>query len=798
MRIAVCRPQVPFARGGVEIFADDLVAELRKRGHEAELVTVPFKWYPGERVLTQAFLWRLLDLDEADGRRDRPRDRDEVPRRTSSGIRTRSSGSSTSSGRPTSSTAPSSGSSASRRRTARPGAGVHALDRVAPRRGAQALRDLAQRRRPARALDRDRRRGDAAPATGAAVPLRRLRRLRPLGRPARPRQAHRPADRGGRGGGFPVVVAGDGPDRERLESARETGRARASSAACPRRSSPTCTRAASPSTTRRWTRTSGWSRTRRSSSEKPVVTTTDAGGPLEVVTRPRDRPRDRAARRGARRRVRGCASTCDEAARLGPCRPRARRARDRGTRRSSASSDRESRLLLAAAARRAPASPTTRALLLPALDERMEVVVAAAGRFRARAGRDVALYHVGNDPQAHGWIVDALRRRPGVVVLHEFVLHHLVAGLTLARGTSTGTSHAMERDAGLDGPPARATRSPTAQIPPLWETQPDGLPARRRGARPRHRARRPLALRRGARARARLPRADLAGSRCRPGRCPASSPPASRGARARLVRAREREQADPAAARARSSGCVRAGRTRGCSSSARCVAPPRRSAPRPRASSARTTCRGRLWALMGACDVIVSLRAPTMGETSAAAIRALSLGKPLVVSDVGWFAELPGEVAVKVPVGEGEIEALARRPRADARREPARWGRRRWRLAGPSTTSSRVADALRGRAPPRRAELEPGRMRVAYYSPMPPSPLGDRRLLRAAAPGARAAASTSSSPGRAASARTRAPTSRSTTSATTPRRTAGSSRRSAAGRASSSCTTSSSTTSSSA
>src|SRR5205823_14193960 len=69
MRIAVCRPQVPFSRGGAEIFTDDLVGELRARGHETELVTVPFKWYPGERVLTQAFLWRLLDLDEADGRR---------------------------------------------------------------------------------------------------------------------------------------------------------------------------------------------------------------------------------------------------------------------------------------------------------------------------------------------------------------------------------------------------------------------------------------------------------------------------------------------------------------------------------------------------------------------------------------------------------------------------------------------------------------------------------------------------------------------------------------------------------
>jgi glycosyltransferase involved in cell wall biosynthesis len=47
--------------------ADDLVSALRARGHETELVTMPFKWYPGTRVLDQAFLWRLADLTESDG-----------------------------------------------------------------------------------------------------------------------------------------------------------------------------------------------------------------------------------------------------------------------------------------------------------------------------------------------------------------------------------------------------------------------------------------------------------------------------------------------------------------------------------------------------------------------------------------------------------------------------------------------------------------------------------------------------------------------------------------------------------
>jgi glycosyltransferase involved in cell wall biosynthesis len=60
---------VPFVRGGAELMAEDLVDALRRRGHEADLVTIPFKWYPGTRVLDQALLWRLADLTESDGRK---------------------------------------------------------------------------------------------------------------------------------------------------------------------------------------------------------------------------------------------------------------------------------------------------------------------------------------------------------------------------------------------------------------------------------------------------------------------------------------------------------------------------------------------------------------------------------------------------------------------------------------------------------------------------------------------------------------------------------------------------------
>ncbi len=66
----------------------------------------------------------------------------------------------------------------------------------------------------------------------------------------------------------------------------------------------------------------------------------------------------------------------------------------------------------------------------------------------------------------------------------------------------------------------------------------------------------------------------------------------------------------------------------------------------------------RLWELMAACDACLNLRAPTMGETSGSVVRQLSLGKPVVVSDVGWFSELPDDVALKVPVDEHEVETL--------------------------------------------------------------------------------------------------------------------------------------------
>ena len=57
-------------------------------------------------------------------------------------------------------------------------------------------------------------------------------------------------------------------------------------------------------------------------------------------------------------------------------------------------------------------------------------------------------------------------------------------------------------------------------------------------------------------------------------------------------------------------------------------------------------------------DRFVNLRYPSAGETSGTLIRALDAGKPVAVSDYAQFAELPDDVAFKVPLGAGEVEHL--------------------------------------------------------------------------------------------------------------------------------------------
>jgi len=69
-RILVLGAQVPFVRGGAELLNESLVTEINKlEGYQAELVQLPYKWYPEEQLFDDIMAWRMLDLTESNGKK---------------------------------------------------------------------------------------------------------------------------------------------------------------------------------------------------------------------------------------------------------------------------------------------------------------------------------------------------------------------------------------------------------------------------------------------------------------------------------------------------------------------------------------------------------------------------------------------------------------------------------------------------------------------------------------------------------------------------------------------------------
>jgi glycosyltransferase involved in cell wall biosynthesis len=67
VNIIICATQVPFMRGGAEVHVEGLRDALLQSGHRVDIVALPFKWYPPSEILSSALAWRLLDLTEANG-----------------------------------------------------------------------------------------------------------------------------------------------------------------------------------------------------------------------------------------------------------------------------------------------------------------------------------------------------------------------------------------------------------------------------------------------------------------------------------------------------------------------------------------------------------------------------------------------------------------------------------------------------------------------------------------------------------------------------------------------------------
>jgi glycosyltransferase involved in cell wall biosynthesis/SAM-dependent methyltransferase len=303
--------------------------------------------------------------------------------------------------------------------------------------------------------------------------------------------------------------------------------------------------------------------------------------------------------------------------------------------------------------------------LVQELSKRAEVEVFCSAEKRLDPARfDACLYHVGNNPH-HDFVYETALRHPGFVVMHEANLHHLIAHLTIRRDNWDAYVAECEYDGGpvalefahrvrrletgpdYEGVPmtrrllnaskavivhsdfvARLTREqgfsgPIATIPHgAW------LPGETN----------PLAVRHELGLDESTPLIGAFGH-IKPYKRISESLRAFRRLvklepRARMILVGEPHPGFPVDQLIRTLGLREHVRLIGFARIENFVA------------------------YMGACDIILNLRYPTVGETSGSLQRALGLGKAVIVSDVGSFSELSDEICLKVPPGAGEEDLI--------------------------------------------------------------------------------------------------------------------------------------------
>lgn len=129
-----------------------------------------------------------------------------------------------------------------------------------------------------------------------------------------------------------------------------------------------------------------------------------------------------------------------------------------------------------------------------------------------------------------------------------------------------------------------------------------------------------------------------------------------------------------------------------------------------------------------AVDVVVNLRYPTAGETSGTLIRALGAGLPVVVTDFGQFAELPDDICLKVSAAENEerelylrLRALAQRPNLRERlsRRAAEWIRGENEISRCAARYLDFAERIleRQRQPKRRVQQRRADYKIEFKEP---------------------------------------------------------------------------------
>jgi glycosyltransferase involved in cell wall biosynthesis len=288
------------------------------------------------------------------------------------------------------------------------------------------------------------------------------------------------------------------------------------------------------------------------------------------------------------------------------------------------------------------------------------------------ADYDAVVYHVGNS-NSHDYIYDTLMQWPGLVVLHDLSLQHLLASRTVDAGRKDVYIAEMRAQHGREGAD-RARLTFWGSEPTPWESDPITYPLNRRVI---------------SQATAVLTHSDFVERHIHEifpdlmvSRVEHHAFPVPKEARA-LRRTRRAETASGAK---KTFTFVSAGNlnpTKQIELLLRAFSTLRRRLPfrcrllgqgqlKHRAEylidslglAEQVEMVGRvdkneLYCALLEADISVCLREPSLGETSGIVMRSLACGTPVLVSDTGWFSELPDEVAYKVPPADMSGNQLA-------------------------------------------------------------------------------------------------------------------------------------------
>lgn len=284
----------------------------------------------------------------------------------------------------------------------------------------------------------------------------------------------------------------------------------------------------------------------------------------------------------------------------------------------------------------------------------------------ARLGAyDAVVYHLGNDHRYHAGIYDAARAFPGIVVLHDFALHTFFLGLARARGDINIYLDEMEA---CHGAQARANAEEMLKRGGTTPAQTQAV-------------RFPLNHRLARNAEAIIVHSEW--SRSRLAVIAPATPIAQINHHVLPEDARRRApsvRSQPGRIEIASFGHITT--EKGIERTLRVLASLDGSfdfhytlvgqpdgfdvAALVRACglSDRVTVTGyvsmeEFKERIAACDIAVNLRERTVGETSGSVCRVMAAGVAAVVSDIGWFAELPDDAVLKVGLGEN-ADALLR------------------------------------------------------------------------------------------------------------------------------------------